>query len=56
MAKFFALTQEKEVLEDIEKIVVEALDIGMSPENINKIVQETLAWAMLELSKEEFEA
>jgi hypothetical protein len=56
MASYSDPTPEQQVKDDIDRTVIEALDLGLDPIDINRLVEESIAWAIKELEKEEFEA
>jgi hypothetical protein len=56
MAKYtIEETTEDVVLKEIDHNVFEALDLGIDPQEIQKQVEESIAWGLKQLDKEEFD-
>ena len=56
MAKYIDHSLEDGISKQIDEAVFEAVDLGIRPLDIKKLVEESIAWAVKELDKEHFEA
>jgi hypothetical protein len=46
---------EQHLKKHVDDVVIEAIDLGLTPSEIDKMVEESIAWAVQELREEEFE-
>ena len=56
MAKYVDYSPEDSVFNQINQGIFEAVDLGIEPDEIQKLVEEAIAWSVKELDKEHFEA
>jgi hypothetical protein len=56
MAKFVDYSLEDGIANQIDKDIFEAIDLGIDPHELKKLVEESISWAVKELDKEHFEA
>lgn len=56
MAKYSHNSPTEIIQEQIDSLVFEALDLGIEPDDIVKVVEQSISWGLKKLEKEEFEA
>ena len=55
MAKYVDYSLKDININEIDQAIFEAIDLGINPLELKKIVEESISWAVKELDKEFFE-